>query len=143
MIKIIVGLGIIGIGIFLEILWLGVCFGSIIIGICLLIFAPKILFFPFNFFSFIGINTFKNPHNLKEDKEENLETNKFEKYYEILESNSNDDFITIKNNYRRLIKEYHYDTIVSKNLPKEMLQFAENKTKELNEAYSMIKEIKQ
>jgi len=52
----ILGLAIIAFGIFLEVLWLGFCFGSIIIGILLLIFAPGVLFFPFNFFLVIGLS---------------------------------------------------------------------------------------
>ncbi len=47
----IMGFALIALGIFLEITWLGICFGSVIIGILLLIFAPKILFFPLTFFS--------------------------------------------------------------------------------------------
>ncbi len=40
-----------GIGVFVgtiaaEIAWLGFCFGTIIIGVLLLFFAPAILFFP-------------------------------------------------------------------------------------------------
>ena len=48
--KTILGIAIIAFGVFLEVMWLGVCFGTVIIGILLLIFAPGILFFPFNFF---------------------------------------------------------------------------------------------
>ena len=35
-------------GLFFEIAWLGVCFGTVIIGIILLIFAPHILLAPFS-----------------------------------------------------------------------------------------------
>jgi len=65
-----------------------------------------------------------------------------DRYYEVLESSRNDTFDTIKKNYRRLIKEYHYDSIASKGLPENMLKFAEEKTKELNEAYDAIKKVK-
>ena len=40
------------------------------------------------------------------------------------------------------MKEYHYDSIASKDLPQEMIEFAEAKSKELNEAYSAIKKIR-
>jgi len=66
--------------------------------------------------------------------------NSLEKYYEILESKSTDEFDIIKKNYRRLIKQFHYDSIASKNLPDEMVKFAEQKTQDLNEAYAAIKE---
>ena len=68
--------------------------------------------------------------------------NNIDRYYEILESSKNDSFEVIKKNYRRLIKEYHYDSIASKGLPEDMLQFAKEKTQELNEAYDAVKKDK-
>lgn len=153
--KKIIGFAIIAFGIFLEFMWLGFCFGSIIIGILLLIFAPRILFFPFNFFLVLGLVTmsgknYKYYANYK--RNENYNDNNFsntqasfntkDKYYEVLESSSNDSLESIKKNYRRLIKEYHYDSIASKGLPENMLKFAEEKTKELNEAYAAVKKLK-
>ncbi len=147
--KTILGLVIIAFGIFLEVIWLGVCFGTVIIGILLLIFAPSILFFPFNLFLAIGLTVmrgvqykssgfqykeYSGQYNSYVKPEDNLD-----KYYEILESNKADNFETIKKRYRTLMKEYHYDSIVSKNLPEDMIKFAEQKTKSLNEAYSAIK----
>jgi hemerythrin-like metal-binding protein len=43
-------------GVFLQVLWLIVCFSTIIVGILLLIFAPGILFLPFNLFFTLGMN---------------------------------------------------------------------------------------
>ena len=63
-----------------------------------------------------------------------------DKYYEILESNKSDEMSVVKKNYRRLVKEYHYDSLASQNLSDEMLKLAEEKTQALNEAYSAIKE---
>ncbi|RLA74215.1 MAG: molecular chaperone DnaJ, partial [Epsilonproteobacteria bacterium] len=57
--KKVLGLALIALGVFLEVMWLGVCFGTIIIGIILLIFAPGILFFPFNFFLVLGLSIMK------------------------------------------------------------------------------------
>lgn len=151
------GLAIIAFGVFLEVMWLGVCFGTIIIGILLLIFAPGILFFPFNFFLLIGLGVMgKRPINgsssFKYQSYTNNQnsnshrtnytrpnTNNLSKYYEVLESKPTDGMDVIKKNYRRLIREYHYDSIASKDLPEDMVKFAEQKTKELNEAYSTIK----
>jgi len=59
--------------------------------------------------------------------------------YEVLESNESDSIDTIKKNYRRLVKQYHYDSMAAKNLPPDMLKFAEDKTKTLNQAYEKIK----
>ncbi len=47
--KMILGAGFIIGGILLEIAWLGVCFGTVIIGLLLLIFSPGILLAPFTF----------------------------------------------------------------------------------------------
>ncbi len=152
--KQVLGLAIIALGIFLEVMWLGVCFGTVIIGILLLIFAPSILFFPFNFFLVIGLsimnpikysktNQFKYrqysyQQGSSSDSYARPQSN-FDKYYEVLESKKTDSFDVIKANYRRLMKEYHYDSIASKDLPQEMVKFAEEKTKLINEAYSAIK----
>lgn len=153
----ILGFALIGLGIFLEITWLGICFGSVIIGILLLIFAPRILFFPFNFFLVLGIvvmngknyryySSYKyRQQNYNQNSYSNLNSasSNMDRYYEVLESSKTDSLDTIKKNYRRLIKEYHYDSIASKGLPEDMLEFAQKKTQELNEAYSVIKKMHQ
>jgi len=158
LIKKLIGLSLIGLGIFLEILWLGICFGTLIIGILLLFLAPQILLLPLTLVSGLGIFLLKNTEkessyrsgdyqqyyyeNSYSKNSNYIKDDNMDKYYEILRSSPNDDFSTIKSNYHKLIKEYHYDTISSKNLPEEMLKFAEEKTKQLNNAYSKIKEVK-
>jgi hypothetical protein len=149
--KKIIGFGVIALGVFLEITWLGICFGSLIIGILLLLFAPRILFFPFNFFLVLGMviingKNYKYYSNYKRQdysranySHPQASFSDMDRYYEILESSKDDPLDVIKKNYRRLIKEFHYDSIASKGLPKDMLKFAEEKTKELNEAYDAIK----
>jgi len=152
----ILGFGVIALGLFLEILWLGVCFGTVIVGIALLIFAPRILLLPFNFFLVIGLamigsSSFQSranfryqsyssghqaPPNFAQPQSDLLE------HYKTLESQPTDSMDVIKKNYRRLIKEYHYDSIASKDLPVDMLRFAQEKTQSLNEAYNAIKEYK-
>jgi hypothetical protein len=148
--KTIIGLIAIAFGVFLEVLWLGVCFGTVIIGILLLIFAPRILFFPFNFFLLVGLTIMSNKPYVRsthyrytnhsgEQNSYARATNNLSRYYEILESNQSDSFDIVKANYRRLIKQYHYDSIASKNLPEDMVIFAQEKTQSLNEAYAAIK----
>lgn len=63
-------------------------------------------------------------------------------YYEILNSKPTDDLETIKRNYKELVKQYHYDKLASKNLPKDLLEYAENRLKEINEAYEALKKLK-
>jgi uncharacterized membrane protein len=53
--KIIIGISLIITAICLEIAWLGLCFGSILLGIALLIFAPKILILPLTLIGGIGL----------------------------------------------------------------------------------------
>lgn len=62
--------------------------------------------------------------------------------YKILESQKSDTMETIKKNYRRLVKQYHYDSIVSKQLPQDMIDFAEEKLKQINATYEKVKQHK-
>ncbi len=63
-------------------------------------------------------------------------------YYAILNSKPTDDFETIKKNYRELVKQYHYDKLASANLPKDLLDYAQERLKQINEAYDAIKNLK-
>jgi DnaJ like chaperone protein len=61
------------------------------------------------------------------------------KYYAVLkcdESASNEE---IKKQYRSLVREYHPDKIEAKGLPEEFIKFANDKFKEIQEAYEHIK----
>jgi hypothetical protein len=49
LIRLIIGVALIVGGVIAQAAWLGICFGSVIIGIILLFVAPGILFFPFTF----------------------------------------------------------------------------------------------
>ena len=66
-------------------------------------------------------------------------TEDINKYYAVLESSPNDSFETIKSSYRKLVREYHPDTIASKGLPEEFTKFAEQKFREIQVAYEAIK----
>jgi len=72
----------------------------------------------------------------------NLPNHKSNSFYEILNSKPTDDWETIKHNYKELVKQYHYDKLASKNLPKDLLEYAENRLKEINEAYESLKRLK-
>ena len=63
----------------------------------------------------------------------------FEKYYAILECNRNDSNEHIKKQYRKLVSDYHPDKIASKGLPEEFTKFANDKFREIKEAYEVIK----
>ena len=53
------GMGMISAGITAQVIWLGFCFGTLIIGLLLLFFARGILFAPFVFLVIGGWRTFK------------------------------------------------------------------------------------
>lgn len=62
-----------------------------------------------------------------------------EEYYSILECKINDSNEVIKINYRRLVKDYHPDTIAGKDLPKPFIEFANKRFNEIHTAYEYIK----
>jgi DnaJ like chaperone protein len=66
----------------------------------------------------------------------------FEKYYAILGCNKNNSDAQIKSQYRKLVSEYHPDKIASKGLPEEFTKFANDKFREIQEAYEIIKKEK-
>jgi DnaJ like chaperone protein len=59
--------------------------------------------------------------------------------YQVLESKKEDSNNDIKKNYRRLVRQYHTDMLSSKDLPQDMIKFAEEKLKLINTAYEKIK----
>jgi DnaJ like chaperone protein len=59
--------------------------------------------------------------------------------YQVLESKKEDSNNDIKKNYRRLVRQYHTDMLSSKDLPQDMIKFAEEKLKVINSAYEKIK----
>jgi DnaJ like chaperone protein len=57
----------------------------------------------------------------------------------VLGVNRDDPEEQIKRQYRKLVKEYHPDRILSKGLPEEFIQIAQDKFREIQEAYEGIK----
>ncbi len=55
--KVLIGSAMIIGGRLLEIAWLGVCFGTVIVGVVMLIFAPELLLIPFTIGVMGGIAT--------------------------------------------------------------------------------------
>lgn len=65
-----------------------------------------------------------------------------DQYYTLLQCDKDTSFDNIKKNYKALIRQYHYDTLVSKNIPQDMLDYAQDKAKMINEAYEILSKIK-
>jgi DnaJ like chaperone protein len=63
-------------------------------------------------------------------------------YYAILGLDDGADMSSVKKAYRKLVTEYHPDKVVSKGLPEDFVKFAEEKFREINEAYEAIQKAK-
>ncbi len=61
------------------------------------------------------------------------------KYFAILKCEETATNEEIKKQYRKLVTEYHPDKIQAKGLPEEFIQFANDRFKEIQEAYDAIK----
>lgn len=60
-------------------------------------------------------------------------------FYSVLGCSRTDTVPVIKQNYRKLVSDYHPDKIVSKNLPEDFTKFANEKFKSIQEAYEAVK----
>jgi len=60
------------------------------------------------------------------------------KYYGVLNCNPESSNEEIKSNYKKFVKDFHPDTIVSKGLPEEFTDFATKRFREIQEAYEKI-----
>ena len=65
--------------------------------------------------------------------------NETDKYYKILDCTQESSNQEIKSSYKKLVKDFHPDTIVSKGLPEEFTEFATKRFREIQEAYEKIK----
>ena len=62
-----------------------------------------------------------------------------DKYYGVLNCNPESSNEEIKSNYKKLVKDFHPDTIVSKGLPEEFTDFAAKRFHGIQEAYETIR----
>jgi len=60
-------------------------------------------------------------------------------YYAVLGCNRNDSMEQIRKQYRKRVFEYHPDKIASKGLPEEFTKLANDKFREIQEAYDAIR----
>jgi DnaJ like chaperone protein len=61
------------------------------------------------------------------------------KYYKILNCTPESSNEEIKSSYKKLVKEFHPDTIISKGLPEEFIEFASKRFQEIHESYEKIR----
>ena len=74
---------------------------------------------------------------MMKNKTQNMST---KEAYDILGVNEKDDMNTIKKAYRKLVREYHPDIIISQDKDETYIEEATAKTQEINQAYQVIKE---
>ena len=62
--------------------------------------------------------------------------------YVVLESKSEDDLQTIRKKYLKLSKEHHPDLLISKGVPKEVIEESKKKMRTINSAWNQIQKLK-
>ena len=62
--------------------------------------------------------------------------------YVVLDCDPNDDFATIRKKYLNLSKKHHPDVLVSKGVPKEVIEESKKKMRAINSAFDRIKKMK-
>jgi DnaJ like chaperone protein len=62
-----------------------------------------------------------------------------DRFYEVLNCTPDCSDEEIKANYKKLVKDFHPDTIVSKGLPEEFTEFATKRFREIRKAYEEIR----
>jgi DnaJ like chaperone protein len=62
--------------------------------------------------------------------------------YDVLGVSDRTSDTDVKKAYRRLMNQHHPDKLVSKGLPEEMMKMAEQKTKEIKQAYEKVKQVR-
>ena len=79
---------------------------------------------------------------ISDDQFDNVKKSYFQdvnRYYKVLNCSVDSPDDQIKANYKKLVKDFHPDTIVSKGLPEEFTAFATKRFQEIQEAYEAIK----
>jgi len=62
-----------------------------------------------------------------------------DKHYKMLNCTPDASIDEIKSNYKKLVKDFHPDKIISKGLPEEFIEFAEGRFREIQESYDNIR----
>jgi DnaJ like chaperone protein len=62
-----------------------------------------------------------------------------DKYYRMLNCTPHSTDDEIKKSYKKLAREFHPDTVISKGLPDEFIQFATRRFQEIQGAYEQIR----
>ena len=90
-----------------------------------------------------ALKSVKAIFNISDSQYENIKAiyfNDIDKYYKSLNCTPESTNEEIKSNYKKLVKDFHPDVIISKGLPEEFIEFAENRFREIQESYEKIRQ---
>jgi len=90
-----------------------------------------------------ALNAIKSIFGLHDQQFDSIKARYFkdvDKYYRILNCTSSSTSEEIKKNYKKLAKDFHPDTIISKGLPDEFVDFATRRFQEIQEAYEKVRQ---
>jgi len=89
-----------------------------------------------------ALQSVKRVFNISDSEFQSLKARYFDtadRYYRVLGCTPASSDAEIKTSYRKLVKDFHPDTIVSKGLPEEFTEFASRRFKEIQEAYEQVR----
>lgn len=90
----------------------------------------------------VALNRIKEIFHISDQQFNNMKAAYFKdagRFYEILNCTPDCSNEEIKASYKKLVKDFHPDTIVSKGLPEEFTEFATKRFLEVQEAYENIR----
>ncbi|NVM21888.1 MAG: co-chaperone DjlA [Desulfobacterales bacterium] len=90
-----------------------------------------------------ALNRIKNIFHISDRQFDSMKAAYFKdvgKFYQLLNCTPECPDEQIKSNYKKLVKDFHPDVIVSKGLPEEFTEFATNRFRQIQEAYENIRQ---
>jgi len=85
----------------------------------------------------------KEIFNISDNQYEDIKAvyfNDLDKHYKMLNCTPESTREEIKSNYKKLVKDFHPDVIISKGLPEEFIEFASKRFREIQESYEKIRQ---
>jgi len=90
-----------------------------------------------------ALNRIKAIFHISDEQFNNMKAvhfNDVARFYKVLNCTPESPEEEIRANYKKLVKDFHPDTIVSKGLPEEFTEFATKRFQEIQQAYENIRE---
>ncbi len=90
-----------------------------------------------------ALKKIKDIFNISDKQYEDIKAiyfKEYDKYYKMLNCTPQSSNEEIKSNYKKLVKEFHPDRIISKGLPEEFIDFASQRFQEIHASYEKIRQ---